>query len=176
MKHWLIALAMVAGSAQAVDCNRPLSGTGYAMLSQYWYYTYSPENKQQIDNTMEGFCELGKSYRDKGLPDPEVQARLYRESGTWVNSVLADQIAHEPTRDGIAAILYLAGYSGYTGRLWPLEATPEEQAKAKKRAAAMKAERDQQDARRTQRANELEAQAKKEKAENNAMVDDLLGN
>lgn len=129
----LAAVLFTTVAHAAVDCARPLSAYGYRMAEQYPIYQ---AYRADFDAALTQFCEAGKQYAADGMPYEAANQRTGIEAARWMRERFATDIPAGAVRSGLESLVYMGGWSGYTGEAWPPE--PAAARPAPKKRAAVK--------------------------------------
>lgn len=116
MKKLIIALTLVAAAPSAnadVDCVKPLSDYGYQLAEQYPVYR---AYRGEFDKWLFAMCRTGEETR--GIDQAAANAKMNMEAARYMRTYF-DGVPEGAARDGLTALLSLAGWSGYTGEAWP---------------------------------------------------------
>ena len=114
----LAAVLFTTAAHAAVDCARPLSAYGYRMAEKYPIYQ---AYRADFDAAFTQFCKAGKQYAANGMPYEAVNQRTGIEAARWMRERFADDIPAGAVRSGLESLVYMSGWSGYTGEAWPPE-------------------------------------------------------
>ncbi|BET44279.1 cell envelope integrity protein TolA [Atlantibacter hermannii] len=112
----LAAVLFTTAAHAAVDCARPLSVYGYRMAEKYPIYQ---AYRADFDTAFTAFCEAGKQYAADGMPYEAANQRTGIEAARWMRERFADDIPAGAIRSGLESLVYMGGWSGYTGEAWP---------------------------------------------------------
>ncbi|MFG0648088.1 hypothetical protein [Leclercia adecarboxylata] len=116
MKKLIIALTLVAAAPSAnaaVDCVKPLSDYGYQLAEQYPVYR---AYRGEFDKWLFAMCHTGEETR--GIDQAAANAKMNMEAARYIRAYF-NEVPEGAMRDGLTALLSLAGWSGYTGEAWP---------------------------------------------------------